>query len=68
MPTITLKIEIEYESWFSDDREPKTQGEWRCFFATHLIPESSILGIDDGEKQDMVSMDTISVDVIDFIP
>jgi len=27
-----LKIEIDFESWFEDEREPKSKEEWADFF------------------------------------
>lgn len=60
-----LKIELEFESWFEDEREPKSKEEWADFFTNHLITESSILGIDDGENQDMISMSGFSIECTD---
>lgn len=33
---VILKIELEFESWFEDDRQPKTNEEWREFFKNHI--------------------------------
>ena len=61
MATIKLSIEIDFESWFSKHREPKTKEDWQEFFETHFRPESSVLGVDDGENQDMIAMNSLLV-------
>lgn len=62
---VTLKIEIDFESWFIDEREPKSKAEWADFFFNNLMPEGSILGVDDGEYQDMVAMSSYSIECTD---
>ena len=65
MKKVTLKIELEFESWFEDGREPKTNKEWADFFTYTLMPEGSILGIDDGEFQDMIALSNYNVECVD---
>ena len=62
---VTLKIELEFESLFEDDRHPKTKEEWAEFFSNNLMPEGSILGVDDGEYQDMISIKTYNIECDD---
>ena len=63
---VTLKMELEFESWFEDEREPKTNEEWSDFFNNNLMPEGSIRGIDDGEYQDMIAINTYSIECVDI--
>jgi hypothetical protein len=63
--TMKLVIELDFESWFDDDRRPNTKEEWSEFFARHLITESCVIGTEDFEHQDMVSIKSFSVSVID---
>ena len=37
--------------------------EWRAFFENHLMRDSLVLGVDDGEIQDMISINSYSFDV-----
>lgn len=62
---ITLKIELEIDSWFEDDRQPKTKEEWSDFFNNNLMPEVSVLGVDDGEFQDMVALSSYNIECVD---
>ena len=62
-----LKIELEFESWFEDEREPKSKEAWEDFFIKNLMPESSILGVDDGEFQDMVALSSYNIECTDVI-
>ena len=62
---VVLKIEIDFESWFEDEREPKSKEEWAYFFTNHLMPEGSILGVDDGENQDMIAMSGFNIECTD---
>lgn len=62
---VILKIELEFESWFEDDRQPKTNEEWGEFFNNELMPEGSILGVDDGEHQDMIALSSYNIECID---
>lgn len=66
MTKINLSISINFESWFEKDREPKTKEEWQSFFVSHLLPESSILGSDYSDYQDMIEIHAISLDVVEF--
>lgn len=62
---VTLKIELEFESLFEDDRQPKTNKGWAEFFNNNLMPEGSIIGVDDGEYQDMISIKTYNIECDD---
>jgi len=57
----TLTIELDFESWFDESREPKTNDEWAEFFSTFLIKEGGVIG----ENSDMVAIEKFSVDVSD---
>jgi len=61
----TLTIELDFESWFDESREPKTNDEWAEFFSRFLINESAIIGVEDDEFQDMVAIRSFSVEVVD---
>ena len=62
---VVLKIEIDFESWFEENRQPKTKEDWAVFFANNLMSESPILGLDDGENQDMISMTGFNLECTD---
>ena len=62
---VTLKIELEFESWFEDEREPKTNDEWADFFNNNLMPEGSILGVDDGKFHDMIALSNYNIECVD---
>ena len=62
---VVLKIEIDFESWFDEEREPKSKEEWADFFNDNLRPESSILGVDAGEFQDMVALLSYNIECTD---
>jgi hypothetical protein len=64
---VTLKIELEFESWFEEEREPKSKEEWAEFFNEYLMPEGFILGVDDGEFQDMVAMSSYIIECTDVV-
>ena len=59
---ITLKVELEFESWFDDEREPKTKEEWSEFFYQSFMPKGSVLGKDDGEHQDQIALSSYSIE------
>lgn len=61
----TLRIEVEFESWFDEDREPKTNEDWVGFFAEHFITTSSIIGDDDGVFQNMISIEGCNIEIVD---
>jgi hypothetical protein len=63
---IILKIELEFESWFENEREPKTKEEWTNFFNQNLMPEGSVLGIDDGEFQDMILLESYHIECMEI--
>ena len=60
-----LKIELEFDSWFEDNRQPKTKEEWVDFFNNNLMPEGSIIGVDDGEFQDMIALSGYNIECVD---
>lgn len=64
---VVLKIELEFESWFEEEREPKSKEEWADFFSNNLMPEGSILGVDDGEFQDMVTLSSYNIECTDVL-
>jgi hypothetical protein len=59
---ITLKIEIDFESWFEDNREPKTNEEWTDFFSSTLTPEGQMLGLREGEYDDMIALSSFYIE------
>lgn len=61
----TLQIEVEFESWFDKDREPKTNDDWVGFFAEHFISASSVIGDDEGVYQDMISIKGCNIEIVD---
>ena len=62
---VILKIELEFESWFEDEREPKSKEEWAEFFNNNLMPEGSVIGVDDGEYQDMIAISSYNIECVD---
>lgn len=56
-----LKIELEFDSWFDEGRQPKDNLDWTKFFETHLMPQGSVIGIDDGVHQDMIALDRYNI-------
>jgi len=60
-----LTIELDFESWFDENREPRTDDEWAEFFSRFLITESQVIGVEDDEFQDMVAIRSFSVEVVD---
>ena len=61
MEKIKFTVEIEFESWFEKEREPKTIASWQSFIEQYFIPDSSVIGTDDGDFQDMINMNKISI-------
>lgn len=62
----TLKIELEFESWFEKDREPKSKEEWTEFFNIHLLKDTPIIGFNDGIHQDIIDIDNYSIECTDI--
>ena len=60
-----LEIEIDFESWFVNAREPKTKEGWTRFFEQYLIT-GSILGTEKGKYTDIISLSFCSIKVIDL--
>jgi len=61
MKIILKEIEINFESWFEKDREPKTREEWIEFFSENIFTEKSVLGEEIEEYQDQVLINSIEV-------
>ena len=61
MKIILKEIEINFESWFEKDREPKTREEWIEFFSENIFTEKSVLGEEVEEYQDQVLINSIEV-------
>ena len=55
-------IELEFESWFDDEREPKSNEEWNDFFDVHLMPEGSIMGKEINGNQDLICIESYTID------
>lgn len=62
-----LTIEIEFDSWFTKEREPTTKDAWKKFFIENLFSEASILGNDTEEHQDMIDVSTFDIKNIKII-
>jgi len=56
-----LTIDLDFESWFDNDIEPKTPQEWQTFFQQYLPIESSVIGIEDESGCRLVSLNKIVV-------
>ncbi|NCD40945.1 MAG: hypothetical protein EOL88_02520 [Bacteroidia bacterium] len=64
---VTLRIKLEFESWFENERQPKTKKEWEDFFNNNLEFSSSLLGADHGKYQDMIAINSYSIECTDII-
>ena len=54
-----ITIEIDFDSWFSDGKIPKTKESWAEFFYNFYMPDSQVIGIDEGEgEQEMICLNT----------
>ena len=62
--TTTIKIEIEFESWFDKEREPKTKAEWVDFFMKYLISEGAVIGVNNKRHLDMISIYSLSLECV----
>lgn len=60
-----IKFEIEFESWFDDDREPKTKEEWADFFMEYFATDSGIIGEERGDYQDMVEIERFTTECLE---
>jgi hypothetical protein len=66
MSKVILKLELDFESWMDESIEPKTNEEWEAFFKKHLIPYPvSIIGSEEDDKQHIISLNEMSIEVID---
>jgi len=63
MAKVTLKIEIDYESWFDVNREPKTKEDWTLFFQNYFNLESPVIGTEIDENTDMIYVNSFVVEV-----
>ena len=63
---IKLQIELEFESWFEPERIPKTKEEWAEFFTNNYLPETSIIGIETDEYQDIIQVNKCSIECINI--
>lgn len=64
---VTLQIEIDFESWFDEDREPKSKKEWAEFFSKNFVPEGSVIGVYDEDHHDIIAMNSINVKCIEIL-
>ena len=53
---IEFTVSFDYNSWFEKSREPKTKAEWEDFLTQHFLPESGVIGIEEGEYQDIIDI------------
>ena len=60
---IEFTITIEYDSWIEKGREPKNKAEWHEWLLLNYITEAQVIGNDDGENQDMISIEKITLTV-----
>ena len=52
----TLTIELDFDSWCSEETQPKNKQEWLDFFSKNFVPESSVIGYNDGDFTQLVSI------------
>jgi hypothetical protein len=60
---ITLKVELDFESWFDDNNEPKTDEEWVDFFYEHLFAEGNVIGVEYKGSQELIAIRSMRVTV-----
>ena len=65
---IKFTVELDFESWFNENREPKTKDEWVNFLNNFYVPESGILGVEDDDFQDMICINRWNIEVTDIKP
>lgn len=46
----TFTVNVKYDSWFLDEKEPKTQGEWQTFFEKYFLPNAQVVGVDETQE------------------
>ena len=63
---IKFTVELDFESWFNKNREPKTKGEWEVFLNNFYVPESGILGIEDEDYADIIAINRWNLEVNDI--
>lgn len=66
MSKIKFIIELNFESWFYEDREPKTKEDWETFLNNYYVPDASILGIENEDYQDMIAINGWDIIVTDI--
>lgn len=60
---IEFTITLNYNSWFEKGREPKNKADWEQWLFENFMPESLLVGTDDGEYQDMIDIQEVSITV-----
>lgn len=58
---ITLKVEIDFESWFDGDNEPNCDEEWADFFSRHLFTEGNVIGVEYKDRQELVAIRSLTI-------
>lgn len=58
---ITLKVELDFESWFDEDNEPKTNEDWADFFSQHLFTEGGVVGVEYKDRQELVAIRSLTI-------
>lgn len=61
-----LKVELEFESLFEKNRQPKSKEDWTEFFNIHLLKDTPIIGSDDGIHQDIIDIDNYSIECMEI--
>ncbi len=54
-------LEIDFESYFEDDRQPKTDHDWAQFFFNNMFKETPILGENVDGNEDMVELNNFTL-------
>ena len=58
----TIKVELDFESYFSKEREPKTKKEWSDFFINELFSHIPfVIG------KDMIALDSITITEVESL-
>ena len=61
----TLKIEIEFEDWFSDGLTPTTNEHWAAFFDEYFVPDGAVIGFDGADEQKMICMNKTQIECLE---
>ena len=62
MSKIKFEIELDFNSWFSPENEPKSNEEWQNFLIQAIFP-SDILALDDSDTENN-AIDCNSIKII----